>query len=135
MSKQPTIMIACAVLERFLSAVHPPLEMRVVFLDYGLHLTPSKMKSAIQDQLDRLAQPHRVLLGYGLCGNGLAGLKARSHTLIIPCVDDCISIFFGSSAAYMQAFRADPATYYLTPGWLECGGEPWSEYRDCRARG
>ncbi len=132
--QQPTLIIACAVFEKFLSRTQALSAMRVHILDYGLHLTPRKMKSAIQSRLDRLAVPHRVLLGYGLCGNGLAGLKARCHTLIIPVVDDCISIFWGSRASFLKAFRAEPATYYLTPGWLECAGEPRSEYIQCCKR-
>jgi hypothetical protein len=103
----------------------------IVFLDYGLHLTPGKLRSAIQAQLDARAESHLVLIGYGLCGNGLVGLQSRRHTLIIPRVDDCISLFLGSRAAYLREFRADPATYYLTPGWLECGGEPRTDFGRC----
>jgi hypothetical protein len=72
-----------------------------------------------------------VLLGFGLCGNGLVGLQSHAHTLIVPRVDDCVALFFGSRSVYVREFQAEPGTYYLTPGWLECGGEPKTEFLKC----
>ncbi|MBZ5496500.1 MAG: DUF1638 domain-containing protein [Acidobacteriia bacterium] len=123
---QQAVVIACAVLRE---VVRTGIEIPFIFMDYGLHLTPRKMRAAIQEQIDALAAPHLVLIGFGLCGNGLIGLQARHHTLIIPRVDDCVSFFLGSRAAYLREFHAEPATYYITPGWLECGGEPMSEHQ------
>jgi len=60
-----------------------------------------------------------VLLGYGLCGNGVAGLTARSIPLVIPRAHDCITFFFGSREAYRQYFEKHPGTYYMTSGWSE----------------
>ena len=123
-------MIACAVLRDVLDR-RKDADVSVVFMDYGLHLTPKKMCGEIQSRIDALKSPHRILIGFGLCGNGLVGLKAGRHTLIIPRVDDCISLFLGSRDEYLRAFEAEPGTYYLTPGWLECGGEPRAEYLKC----
>jgi hypothetical protein len=131
--KQPTLMIACAVLRDVLNR-REDTDLSIAFMDYGLHLTPKKMRAEIQSRIDVLETPHRILIGFGLCGNGLAGLNARKHTLIIPRVDDCISLFLGSREAYLRAFQAEPGTYYLTPGWLECGGEPRTEYLKCRGK-
>jgi hypothetical protein len=131
---QPTLIIACAVLEDALRSQIGDANFAIQVMDYGLHLTPLKMTAAIQARIDSLAVPHNVLIGFGLCGNGLVGLESRAHTLIIPRVDDCISLFLGSRPAYLEAFRSEPGTYYLTRGWLECGGDPWSEYQKCLAR-
>lgn len=98
-------------------------------MDYGLHVRPQEMSPALQTQLDALPEPSLVLIGYGLCGNGLAGLKAGPHTLVIPRADDCITILLGSRQAYTQAFEEQPGTYYLTKGWLESGSNPLKEYR------
>lgn len=125
------VLIACAVFRDALSQCIGDPGIPVIYMDYGLHLTPRKMRAAIQEQIDALEEPHRVLIGFGLCGNGLVGLRSRQHTLLIPRVDDCISLFLGSRAAYLEEFHANPATYYLTPGWIESGGEPWSEHRKC----
>ncbi len=124
----PTAIIACAVLREVLQSMLNEPYPRLITMEYGLHLAPQKMRAAIQEQLDSLMPPHLVLIGFGLCGNGLVGLKSQGHTLVIPRIDDCVALFFGSRAAYLREFRAAPGTYYLTPGWLECGGEPRSEH-------
>jgi hypothetical protein len=49
------------------------------------------------------------------------GLRANGCTLVVPRVDDCISIFLGSHGAYKQQAGAEPGTYYLTKGWIEVG--------------
>jgi hypothetical protein len=92
------------------------------------------MAAAIQEELDALAEPHLVCIGYGLCGNGLVGVKAGRHTLVIPRTDDCIAMFLGSYEAYLKEFRSVPGTYYLTRGWLESGSDPLREFRECEAR-
>ncbi len=128
---QPTVVIACAVFRGAIQDMIGDQNTHVIVMDYGLHLTPQKMRAAIQEQIDDLTTPHLVLIGFGLCGNGLVGLKSRNHTLVIPRVDDCVALFFGSRTTYLREFQAEPGTYYLTPGWLECGGEPRSEYLKC----
>ena len=60
-----------------------------------------------------------ILLGYGLCNNGVVGLTARRAPLVIPKVHDCISVFLGSAARYQAEFDREPGTYYFTAGWLE----------------
>ncbi len=102
--------------------------IRQIYMDYGLHVRPKRMAAALQAELDGLSEPQTVLVGYGLCGNGLAGLKAGHHTLIIPRTDDCIAILLGSCDAYVKAQRESPGTYYLTRGWLESEDEPLSQY-------
>ena len=130
------MLIGCAVFREVLSRAPEVKGCKLHIMDYGLHLTPRKMRSAIQEPIDALAVPHLVLIGFGLCGNGLVGLQSGIHTLVIPRVDDCIALFLGSRAARLRECAANPATYYLTPGWLECGGEPWSEHRNlCAAYG
>jgi len=126
----PIVVIACQVfhglIEKFLPA---DLAGKTTFLDYGLHVTPKKLTSAIQEQVDQLDDPSLVLLGYGLCGNGLDGIRAGKHILLIPRADDCIAIFLGSYKDYRREFDSVPGTYYLTKGWLESGSNPLKEYQ------
>jgi hypothetical protein len=127
--RKPVVILACQVMQ---SLIQPHLrngEVPVIYMDYGLHVRPQKMAPTLQAQLDALPEPSLVLIGYGLCGNGLDGLKAGPHTLIIPRADDCITILLGSYQAYIQAFDRQPGTYYLTKGWLESGSDPLKEYR------
>jgi hypothetical protein len=114
--------------------VPPALTQRFTFLDYGLHRVPKNLTSAVQEQIDGIGEPSRVLLGYGLCGNGLDGVQAGRHTLFIPRADDCIAILLGSYQAYMREFNENPGTYYLTKGWLESGSDPLKEYHEAEAK-
>jgi hypothetical protein len=129
--KLPIVIIACRVLQSMLERLLPPdLANQVTFMDYGLHRVPSKLTWTLQDAIDSIEQPSLVVLGYGLCGNGLNGLKAGPHTLLMPRSDDCIAILLGSRQAYMREFEAEPGTYYLTKGWLESGSNPLKEYEE-----
>ena len=125
----PLVLLACAVFKNLLENMLPDaLATEVTFLDYGLHSVPKNLKIAVQEALDAIEEPSLVILGYGLCGNGLDGIQAGIHTLLIPRADDCIAIFLGSYAAYRREFDNNPGTYYLTKGWLESGSDPLREY-------
>jgi hypothetical protein len=97
-------------------------------MDYGLHSVPQKMTGMLQQAIDDINAPSLIVLGYGLCGNGLKGLRAGKHTLLAPRTDDCIAMLLGSYQDYMREFQAVPGTYYLTKGWLESGSNPLQEY-------
>ncbi|MGD2143244.1 MAG: DUF1638 domain-containing protein [Anaerolineae bacterium] len=125
------IIIACQVLQDILERLVPPdLAKQITFTDYGLHRVPAKMTQSLQEVVNGVGRPGLVVLGYGLCGNGLDGIRAGRHTLLVPRADDCISLLLGSRQAYMREFRSAPGTYYLSKGWLESGSHPLSEYEE-----
>lgn len=127
----PVVIIACQVLQSLLERLLPPeLATQVSFQEYGLHRVPNKLRTALQVAIDAVETPSLIVLGYGLCGNGLHGLKAGKHTLLVPRADDCIAILLGSRERYLQEFEAEPGTYYLSKGWLECGSHPLGEYEE-----
>jgi hypothetical protein len=127
----PVVVIACQVLQDMLERLLPQaLSREVTFMDYGLHRLPNEMTQRLQEAIDAINQPSLVVLGYGLCGNGLKGLQAGKHTLLAPRTDDCIAILLGSYRAYIREFQAAPGTYYLTKGWLESGSNPLQEYEE-----
>ena len=126
----PPIILACRVLQSLVESNLHGTALPSTFMDYGLHRTPQLMTPALQAEIDRIAEPSTIVVGYGLCGNGLAGLKSRRHTLVVPRVDDCIALLLGSRERYLEEFTAEPGTYYLTKGWLESGSHPLKEYRD-----
>jgi hypothetical protein len=104
--------------------------MDFVFLDYGLHRTPEKLTGALQGEIDQITEGDcsGIIIGYGLCSNGVVGLQARNQPLIIPRVHDCISLFLGSSESYHAQMTGVPGTYYLTPGWIDRGETPLSKF-------
>lgn len=126
---RPVVVVACRVLQELLERLLPEgLATHCSWMDYGLHRVPLKLTEALQEALDGIATPSLVVLGYGLCGNGLQGLRSRQHTLLAPRTDDCIAILLGSYRTYMREFQAEPGTIYLTKGWLEAGSNPLQEY-------
>jgi hypothetical protein len=125
----PVAVIACQVLQNMLESLVPEdLRGEAVFLEYGWHRVPAKMTRELQQVIDGIEEPSLVVLGYGLCGNGLDGLRAGKHMLLVPRVNDCIALLLGSRQAYLRQFSAVPGTYYLSEGWLESGSHPLSEY-------
>lgn len=123
------LVLACSVMEREFQQFQNG-HMDFVFLDYGLHRTPGQMAEAIQREIEKAGRkPYEgIVLGYGLCSNGIVGIQSNSHPLIIPRVHDCISLFLGSIEAYQRHSKEHPGTYYLTPGWIEKGQTPISKY-------
>ena len=120
--------LACAtVMEEMLPLLPPDLPYQV--LGFGLHINPTNLKRALQEAVDAAASTvDFLILGYGLCSMAVIGLRANGCTLVVPRVDDCISIFLGSGQAYKQQAHTEPGTYYLTKGWLEVGDTPFNEY-------
>ena len=120
----PVVFLACKVFEGIVNRTG----VENVFLDYGLHTFPKQLKQVVQEQIDAVEQPSMIVLGYGLCGNGLDEIQAGKHILVIPKADDCVAIFMGSRQRYLDQFNKNPGTYYLTKGWFEVGSDPLSEY-------
>jgi hypothetical protein len=104
-----------------------------IFLEQSLHRTPQKMKEAIQKEIDRADLEWNgdyVVLSYGLCSNGILGVKSKTHSLVIPRAHDCIALFLGSLERYIEEHQKEPGTYYLTKGWIEEGKSPLGVYRE-----
>jgi hypothetical protein len=129
MNERPTVVVACRVMQELLTP-RLPSGWPVTYLDILLHNTPKKLACALQKQLDAIEEPSNVIVGYGLCGNGLTGVRSGHHILIVPRTHDCVAIFLGSHQRYVQRFFANPNTYYLTRGWLEAHDDPLHDYLD-----
>ncbi len=127
MSKPGRVLLACEVLEDYLRPLLGDTTS-ATFFDFGLHDQPSRMQPALQQRIDALPEPTTVLIGYGLCGNGVVGLEAGPHTLVLPRAHDCIGMTFGSTEAHLAEASAHPGTFYLTRGWLGTGNDPLEEY-------
>lgn len=130
---RPVVVIACQVLQNWLENIIkdlPGWDGNITFFDYALHSVPNNLRKTIQNAIDAVEQPSLIMLGYGLCGNGLNDLNAGKHYLLIPRSHDCIALILGSSDAYHREIKAEPGTYYLSKGWLEGGSNPLQESRD-----
>lgn len=117
------LMIACAVLYRECYACAAVSEniIDVKILDQGLHdIGEEKMSGRLQEEISEVdtEKYDAILLGYGLCNNGIRGLKSKLP-LVIPRAHDCIALLMGSKDAYRKYFYDNPGTYYLSSGWCE----------------
>jgi hypothetical protein len=122
-------LIGCEVMYREFCAVvaRSPHQVDIEFLPKGLHdMGSARMVAKLQAAVDEVEHPKydAVLLGYALCGNGVAGLRARNAPLVIARAHDCITLFMGSRQRYMEYFDSNPGVYFKTTGWLERGDDP-----------
>jgi hypothetical protein len=115
-----TIIVACNTIAdelnlaiRTTATPHP-----VYWIDSKLHTKPEKLREQIQGSLDRISNVSTILLAFGFCGAGLAGVRSTTSRLILPRVEDCISLLLGSEQIRRQVSR-ETASYYLTRGWIE----------------
>ena len=100
------------------------------WLEIGLHDRPDEMRAVLQETLaglDVRDDIEAIVLAYGLCGRGTAGLVAGRHPLVIPRAHDCITVFLGSKEEYARRQRECPGCYHYTPGWNRARRVPGPE--------
>ena len=101
-----------------------PHTVDIEFLPKGLHdIGCQDMQARLQEAVDHVEQRQydALLLGYGLCNNGIVGLTAKLIPLVVPRAHDCITLFLGSAARYREYFDSHPGVYFKTTGWIERG--------------
>ncbi len=133
--------IACDVLNREISYLSSLSNcyVDVTFLHQGLHCTPDKLKIMLQKEIDIANNgfPYNhfelypeydyIVLGYGLCSNGIIGLSSKKLSLVVPRAHDCITLLLGSKSKYDELFSLNPGTYWYSRGWIECSIQPGEE--------
>jgi hypothetical protein len=98
--------------------------------DIGLHDRPESMRVTLQaavDELDRRDDIDAIVLVYGLCGRGTAGLRTGRHKLVVARAHDCMTLFLGSKERYAEKQAACPNCYFYTPGWNRARRVPGPE--------
>ncbi|MGA3113079.1 MAG: DUF1638 domain-containing protein [Syntrophobacteraceae bacterium] len=125
-----TIILACNTirdeLEKAVAETDCPHD--IVWVESGLHLVPDSLRKRMQEELDKMKGVFRVLLAFGFCGNAVAGLTTGDYQLVIPKVDDCITLLLGSKESRENCARQG-GVYFLTKGWLEGEVNIWKEYQ------
>ena len=113
------VMIACDTLRteiEHVMQVHG-FDRPVVWIEHLLHNVPTKLTAALQEAIDSIEDADRVLLGFGNCGNAIQGLKSGDFELIVPRLDDCVSLVLGSQR-YRERYSREHHAFYLTDGWI-----------------
>ncbi|WP_371381287.1 DUF1638 domain-containing protein [Sporomusa aerivorans] len=122
-----TVILACQTIKDELELVMKAsaLIYPVVYLESGLHNSPDLLRDKVQEQVDAL-DADIILMAFGCCGNGLVGIKSAKAKLVIPRIDDCITMLLGSTETRRSIPNAI-STYFLTKGWLDPAGNiMWS---------
>ncbi|HOQ06656.1 MAG TPA: DUF1638 domain-containing protein [Clostridiales bacterium] len=126
-------MISCEVFARlaYRTAAESPHTVDIEFTRLRSHVNPHQLRREIQAAIDSTPEDYdAILLGYGLCGNSTAGIRARSIPLVIPRAHDCCTIFLGSREAFLEHFGQCPSAQWYSACYYErLGG--W--YTDCAA--
>lgn len=116
------VLIACKMME---AEVEKALEATgseaiVLWLDKELHNVPEKLREVLQETMDdaeRTHAPDRILLAFGFCGNAVQGLRAGKYQLIMPRIDDCITMLIGSRRRKAE-LESGVGTMFLTQNWV-----------------
>jgi len=117
-------LLACEVLQREISSlmVNSLHQIDVEFLPQQLHaIGRVRMKNRLSEYLAAVDEDSydALLLAYGLCSGGIAGLAAKKIPMVVPRAHDCITFFLGSRQKYQDYFFANGGTYFMTTGWFE----------------
>ena len=130
-----TVVLACNTIrdeiERAALATNCPY--RFTWIESGLHQVTGNLRRRLQEELDKMEGAARVLLAFGICGGAVTGLKTGDYQLVMPRVDDCISLLLGSAEAKRRSSERG-GVYFLTRGWLEGETNIWKEYHATVAR-
>ena len=102
----------------------------VCWVESGLHNSPQKLKYRIQEKINKIDDASVILLAFGYCGMALTGIKSHYARLILPKVDDCISLLLGSNKLRIDLSREEP-TYFFTRGWIDGERSLLREYEYC----
>lgn len=101
------------------------------FLKQGLHNTPDILRRQVQDAINAVDGDYdAILIGYGLCSNGLVDVQAKDKRLVIMRGHDCITFLLGSKERYQKYFDQNPGTYWYSPGWIDMTPMPSKEQLD-----
>jgi hypothetical protein len=124
-------LISCNVFQRELSLALAQSTniIDVEFLELGLHENSGRLNEMVQARIDAAdvakapgGEPYdAILLGYGLCGNGIAGIHARSLPLVIARAHDCCTILLGSRAEFLARFGENLSASWSSVGYIERG--------------
>lgn len=130
-----TVIIACSVLQDELDMVFEELgySFPCIWIPQGLHNTPELLREKLQEILDSISHAGRIILCMGYCGNAVLGLKNGSCELVMPKVEDCITLLLGSQER-RRKMTEEEGTYFLTKGWIQGGRTIWNEYEHLKMR-
>lgn len=112
------ILIACSMMEDEINKVYEELncDIPIVWVERGYHNTPEKLKEKLQELINEHQDVDKILLTFGLCGNGTEGIVSENTTLVMPRFDDCINMLLCNGQRKSRGLT-ETGSIYLTRGW------------------
>ena len=101
--------ICCDVLEGEINYILSGTEHSydIVYTKKAEHEKPDELRVRIQALIDDSSGFDAILLGYGLCGNTIAGLRVREIPVVVPRAHDCCTLFLGSRKRFNEIFEGN----------------------------
>jgi hypothetical protein len=121
-------LIACEVFYREVChcVASSPHRVDIEFTEKNAHERSDFLRSLVQSKIDAAENGSvaydAILLGFGLCGNGVLGAGAKKTRLVLPRAHDCCTIFLGSRRAFKEHFADNPSLPFSSVGYMERGG-------------
>jgi hypothetical protein len=127
-----TLVIACETIKEEALYVADKVKCQFPFLwmPSSLHKFPNKLQHQLQEQIDKCGNAENILLLFGYCGNAVLGLSSNDARLIIPKMDDCVSVLLGGNERRNDLSK-EGCAYYLTKGWMNSDSGIAIEYNRC----
>lgn len=118
-------MICCEVFEREVAFCikYTDVPIDVEYTKKSAHEKPEQLRKEIQKAIDGSKGYDAILLGFGLCGNSINGLKAQNIKLVVPRAHDCCTIFLGSREKFNKLFTGRESMPWGCTGYCEKDGD------------
>lgn len=146
-------LIACKALSRelsYLSALSDNI-IDITYIRQGYHEKPNELRNKLQQEIDLIESgedPHTnqsssenengsasylegfdaIILGYGLCSNGIVGISSKEYPIVVPRGHDCMTLLLGSKERYMKYFKELPGCFWYSGSWIESSQMPCELY-------
>ena len=135
--EQRTVVVSCETLRDEIADSMERTGRRypVRWLDSGLHNVPSRLHTELQEVLAGIepGSVDRVIFFFGNCGNAVQGLATGPYELVMPRLDDCLTLLLGSQRR-RTALNDELHAIYLTEGWMRSRYNLNAEYERTAAK-
>ena len=119
-------LICCEIFvrEACLAIAMSPHTVDPEFTPKGAHDMSDYLREILQASIDKAEEKgcyDAILLGIGLCGNGIVGLKSKTIPMVVPRAHDCCTLTLGSREKFMEYFKDDLSAEWSSAGYMERG--------------
>lgn len=95
----------------------------IEFTKKAEHEKPEEMRLKLQTMVDQSDGFDAILLGYGLCGNAITGIRSQNTTMVVPRAHDCCTLFLGSRDKFSAIFDGRESMGWGSTGYCRKDGD------------